>query len=218
METAQIANAIKELYSMSIKLSEFEKDHAKFMDVIKSLDRGYLEREKLKLADNSINYKGILNPVNFAKYVIIDKILANQSVDIALLDEIKRNITAINTDYFRDYPDFKEPMLRQERKDFFHSWTNFTILFYVYYDQHKDEVNSALSDIAEHLKTRLNLPDTKATINGFGWNHNYGGSTCWLALYPADRKGHKESYQIYMGIEANNKVAYGVETGSKSVS
>lgn len=214
MKPVEISNAIKELCGIANKLKEFEDDHAKFLEVIKALDRSYLEMEQSKFANDSINHKGILNPVNFVKYVIIDKILSNQNVNIDLLNEIQQNILVINTDYFRDYPDFKEPMLRQEKKNFFRVWTNFSILFYIYYDQYKDKVKSTLSDIAEHLKTRLNLRDAKATPKGFDWNNKYGSSSCWLVLYPADRKNHKDSYQIYMDIQPQNKINYGIETGA----
>jgi flagellar biosynthesis GTPase FlhF len=214
MEKEKLSAEINKLSDLANKLHSFEEDPNAFLEVIKNLDRSYLEEEHANFKEYSTDSKNILKPVNFAKYIILDKILKNKDVKLSLLDEIKKKIEQKDVDYFKDYPDFKESILNQEDKKFFQSWKNFNILFYVFYDQYKDDVKSILTDIAEHLKENLNLKDAKSTINGFGWNNAFGTSDCWIALYPYTRKSHKDSYQIFMRVYANNRLIYGICNGS----
>lgn len=215
MEPTELSNAIKILCDMSNRLQVFMDDHAAFLEAIKRMDRGFLQIEWKKLSEHSISSKGILKPVNFVKFVVVDLILNNRNINIELLEEIKKHILEKNTDYFKEYPDFKEALDSMESKNYFQSWDNFKILFYVYFDHIKEKINPLISDIAEHLKLTLNMKDSKATLNSFGWNQNFGGSDCWIALYPPYAKSHQEAYQIFLRIYPSNKLVYGVASGSK---
>jgi len=215
MDSNEFSDAIKEICNMSNRLAGFQENHASFLDAIKALDREYLQEELGKLADHSITGKGVLRPVNFVKYVVVDRILRNQEIGIELIEEIKEHVLSKDTDYFKDYPDFKEALSNMEAKNFFKSWDNFKILFFVYYDRYKYRVKPRLSSIAEHLKITLNMKDSNVTVNDFGWNQNFGGADCWIALYPADKTSHKEAYQIFLRVNPKNNLKYGVVSGSE---
>jgi len=184
MDKPVLSSKIKELCNLANKLYGFENNYESFLVAIKELDRAYLEVELEKFREGSVNWQGVLKPVNFIKFLVIHRVLKGQEVSLELIDEIKKGILERNADYFIDYPEFKEAILRlEEGKNFFRQWNSvFKILFYVYYDQYKDKVNSILVEIAEHFKTTLNMKESKTTTNGFGWNNNYGSSDCWIAL------------------------------------
>ncbi len=217
MDKTVLVSKIKGLSNLANKLHGFENDEDGFLVAIKGLDKKYLKGELEKFREGSISWKGVLKPVNFLKFLVIDKILSDADVSLGLIDEFKKRILKLDVDYFKDYPDFKEPMLRLEKgKNFFHQWNNvFKILFYVYYDQHKDEIISILTEVSEHFKTILNMKDSKTTINGFGWNNNYGCSDCWIALYPPDRDSHQKAYQIFFRVFPGTEVVYGMINGAK---
>ncbi len=217
MDKAVLVSKIKELSNLANKLHGFEDDEESFLVAIKGLDRKYLEGELEKFREGSISWNGVLKPVNFLKFLVIDKVLDDKDVSLEIIDEFKDRILKLDVDYFKDYPDFKEAMLKLEKgKNFFWQWNNiFKILFYVYYDQHKDSVNSSLTEIADHFKTVLNMKDSKTTINGFGWNNNYGSSDCWIALYPPDRDSHQKAYQIFLRVNPVNELVYGMTNGAK---
>lgn len=217
MDKVTLVSKIKELCDYSNRLHVYEENENSFLEAIKGLDRKYLIGERDKFRDSSINGQGVLKPVNFLKFIVIDNILNGKDVSLDMIDEFKARILKRDVDYFRNYPDFKEAMLQlEEGKNFFHQWSNiFKILFYVYYDQYIDEVDASMTEISEYFKTAFNMKDCKSTVNYFGWNNNYGSSDCWIALYPSDRNGHQEAYQIFLRINPGNKVIYGMYNGSK---
>mgnify|MGYP001567260041 CR=1 FL=1 len=217
MERTELNAKIKEICAISNRLHGFEENEESFLEAIKGLDRKYLTVERDKFSEGSLNWQGVLKPVNFLKFLVIDSILNGKAVSLKLIDELKVKILARDADYFRDYPDFKEAMLKlEEGKNFFHQWNNiFKILFYVYYDQYKDGIITSMTEISEHMKTVLNMKDCKTTVNGFGWNNNYGSSDCWIALYPSDRDTHRRAYQIFLRINPVNKVVYGMGSGDE---
>ncbi len=216
MDKAVLASKIKGLCDYSNRLNSFENDEESFLTAIKGLSRKYLTGELDKFRDDSINWKGVLKPVNFLKFLIIDNILKEKNVSLDMISQFKDKILNRDVDYFKDYPDFKEAMLKlDEGKDYFRSWNNiFKILFYVYYDQYKNEVTASLTEISDHLKVVLNMKDCKTTLNGFGWNQNFGGSDCWFAFYPPDRDSHRTSYQLFLSIKPDYKVNYGMWSGA----
>ena len=76
----------------------------------------------------------MLNSVDFVKFLVIDEILKREDVSLDLIDELKKRILGRDTDYFKDYPDFKEAILKlEEGKNVFRQWNKvFRILFYVW--------------------------------------------------------------------------------------
>ena len=217
MDKTVFASKIKELCDLSNRLHSFEEDEESFLAAIKNLDRPYLQIEAERFRENSIGWDKVLKPVNFIKFLVIDKILAGNDLTLADISALKEEVLKRDTDYFKDYPDFKDAMLKlEEGKNFFRQWASvFRILFYVYYNQYKDKISELLTEISEHLKISLNMKDAKTTVNGFGWNNNYGGSDCWIALYPSTSSSHQKAYQIFLKINPDNKVVYGMTTGEK---
>jgi 5-methylcytosine-specific restriction protein B len=208
---------IKKICDLANKLHDFSEDDSQFLDAIKSLDRAYLIEERDKFKENSIAHDNTLKPVNFIKFIVLDKLLNGENLSVEKIDEFKNKLVDLDSDYFKEYPTFKEPMLKKKRgKNFFHSWNNlFKTLFYIFYDQYKDEVKDILTDFANYLKEQLNMMDSKLTVNGFDWNNNFGTDRCWIALYPNDRENHQKAYQIFIGIYPNLEIKYGMMPGSE---
>jgi hypothetical protein len=108
MESNEVLEKLKEISLISNKLGEFEKDHEHFLGVIKNLDEKYLRTAHEKFQSLSTDSKGKLKPVNFVKFIVLDRILKGHPISITKIDEIKSNIEDANFDYFKDYPDYKD--------------------------------------------------------------------------------------------------------------
>ncbi len=217
MEDEEFETIIKGISDLSIDLSKFKKDNSLFLEKIKNMDRKYLEKEKTQFMANSTSSKGVLRPVNFLKFITLNKILSGEEINVDSIKDIKNKISKYEFDdvVFKDYSTFREAMLKykQENKDSLKSWKDiFKILFYIYYDNYKDDIQERLTRISESLKKDLNLVDTNASINGFGWNQNFGDTRCWLALYPQSIKKHNDAYQIFISI-TEGSIEYGLFKG-----
>ena len=67
MDKAGLVAKIKELCDYSNRLHSFEEDENGFLEAIKNLDMKYLTVEQDKFREDSINWQGVLKPVNFLK-------------------------------------------------------------------------------------------------------------------------------------------------------
>jgi len=214
MNNIEFKNIITPIMDVSKRLSEFEEDEQLFLTTIKNLDSDYLERMKIKYKKDAIDLKGGLKPVNFLRYIIVDKILKKDIINIETINQFKELIRNKDVSLLTNYSDYKDAINKFGEKDSFKVWSNFRILFYIYYNKYKDEgiINSNLSEIIKILQESLDLENTNISINEFDWNQNFGTSKSWIALYPKNIKKHKDAYQIFMSFE-NNKIKYGLYPG-----
>jgi len=216
MNQEEILKEIKSVCGVAKILYEFENSDEAIIEAIKNMNNDYLDKERNKFRNDSIGSNGKLKPVNFIKYVMVDRFLNGKEMNLTVLKNLKSAIINKKISEFNDYPDFAEALTNAENKIFFQVWDNaFKTLFFVYYDMYKDKISNSLLNISEYLKSLLDLKNAKVTLNGFGWNNNFGNSNCWIALYPQQYTTHKKAYQIFLSIDGKGSIKYGVNSGSE---
>lgn len=181
--------AVSYLHNSAKRLHNFKGNPSEFLEVIKQLDRTYLQTQHS-------NYKNT-EKVNRIRYEILDAILSGQDPSLEDVQKIEKRVS-------RDY-----------EKDILHAWNDFTILFPIYYNQYKEKIKSEMKKI--HAVIRDTFKDQSfhkdKAIFDFMGPQNFGSSRCWLAVYPTEKKSHKEAAQLFLMIDEVN-IAYGYNLGS----
>ncbi len=96
---------LKEIMNFAEKYYKFFTDPNLFIEEIKKMDPEFLKEQRKKYEDWSTYKNGKrLAPVNFVRYLILDKLLNDDKVDITLIEEIEKKIISGDKDYFKDYP------------------------------------------------------------------------------------------------------------------
>lgn len=190
-ENQDIEQIIIDLFEMSRKLTEFKNDNNKLLDEINKMDRN----DSL-LFDFYQRY----SKVRGLRYYIVNKI--SQGINITF-EDIERKKEEINSEF--------------PNRNVFRNWSNFAILFELYYKKYRDSVNGKLRKLHTFLRDQLKLDFNKTeSIKGFDWNQQFGTTGCWVALIPEYLRDHKESVQLFIAINYNdspNKIEYGLYYG-----
>lgn len=179
------------IHAHAVKLHDFEQDIVSFLIYITNLDRSYLAKiaEKYKLGDK----------INKVRYLVADRVLKENVITLAQLEEIKMEVDNSNS------------------KDIFKAWNNFRILFPFYYDAYKDQFMLQLQKLHLAIRSIEEFKDTifeeKNNIVDFRGAQNFGGSTCWLAVYPKAKATHKDAWQLFMHIDSQG-IEFGLFAGS----
>ncbi len=218
MEELNFKNAILSLYNFAIDFKRFEEDPATLVDVIRKFSKEEIEKQ----AQGFSNYIGKSNQpfvINFIRYVILDKILKNIKVSVNIINELIENIDNVNQDYFNEYPRFRDALPNRGEKAIMAQWTEFAILYQIYYNLHKNEIkknmNIVQNSILNFLKTEvLIMGGWAAKITDFKGPRNFGASHVWFSFYPEkDFANHKEAFQIFLRISSKH-IQYGIAKGS----
>lgn len=182
----------KYLVNNAIMFNSFRQDLDKFLTEIKKLDKDYLEGLRYKYEDDE--------KINKVRFIILDRILSEKSINV---DEIKRIAEEVNRDY---------------DKNILKNWSEFNILFQLYYDRIKNRIRYIMDEMHKILRERMKqkYPETlikeNDAIKDFSWKQNFGGDSCWLSLYPQGRKTHKDAAQLTLFI-SGEKIEYGLNLG-----
>ena len=186
-----VESAVEYLYGMAIELNEFKQSPKLLLNYINNLDK-----EKLKELQDIYRKS---KKVNKIKFTLVDQLLEDNPVSMAEFEEIKAKIK------------------KENDKDILRSWTNFTIMFQLYYHHKKDKVEQELGKIHKAIRNFEELSEMEFHIdkilNGFSWNQHFGGSRSWLAVYEKKYPSHKNAPQLTIGISEEG-VDYGLFYGS----
>jgi 5-methylcytosine-specific restriction protein B len=142
-------------------------------------------------------------PVNLLRAEIARRLLQDQVINEALVNEIKTKIRTKDVEYFNHY---KESFLKQLqdyelfKRDLFANWQNPWSIFhsFFYRGKIKETVLNYLEQIAKDLLTKLDLKDYIIHTVDFQGASNFGSTLSWLALYPITKDSHKDSYQFFI--------------------
>ncbi len=180
-----------EIYELSKKLKKFKDDTEVFLEEIGSLDTNYL---KMYVEENKEKEK-----INLIRYRVVEKIVNNNKIALNEFEKIKNEVA------------------EKYDKNILQSWSDFNILFGIYYKQIKEEIKNKLNEIAEYLNNFL-INNGKESCNyvvkDFLWNQGFGGDHSWFALYPNFKEGFKESYQLSLAFKGD-EIVYGLGYGDK---
>ena len=183
--------SIKYLYNFSERVTRFREDNNKLLETIIKMDKN----EIFKLQNL---YKG-REKVREMRYYILNNIYQSGTIS------------------FEDIEKEKEAINNKHKTNVFQPWSNFSILFELYYKKFKETVKNHLKII--HLFFRENLDEKfnpNKTFNGFDWNNSFGTTNCWIALFPEDFKDHKDCVHLLFIINyaKERKIEYGLYFGS----
>ncbi|MBO1511130.1 AAA family ATPase [Metabacillus bambusae] len=188
----KVESAVEYIHTIAKKLDRFSKNDQEFLDTIKQLNREDLlkSREIYRRATK----------VNKIRFRLLDQILEKNQLYTAEMEKIKREVNDEN------------------EKNILQAWTNFTILFQIYYDSIKEKVHHELSTIHQAIRNiddvaSVELEENKV-INGFNWKQNFGDSESWLAVYPTNKKSHKVAAQLFVSIDEKG-IRFGLLYGSE---
>jgi 5-methylcytosine-specific restriction enzyme B len=166
-----------------------------------------------------------LQPVNLLRAEIARRILDGESVTQETVDTIKDRIRTKDNQYFSHLSPNLLADLEQyplTGRDLFANWQKpWTVLhvffFHGKWGTEKENVDVYLDRIGRDLLTRLELPDYTAHTVDFWGPNNFGQTSCWIALYPAIKTSHKDSYQLFLLLssapEAGMVVGHALQEG-----
>ncbi|WP_121615363.1 AAA family ATPase [Virgibacillus halodenitrificans] len=188
----KLESAVEYLYKDAEKLSRFKQDDTVFIEAIKQMDQEILENKR-ELYRNQEKIRKI-------RFKILDYYLTNNELTVDDIEHIKEEISS------------------QYDTNILQAWTNFTILFQIYYDSIKEKVKMMLENIRnamENMKVVTDLGiELDSSLNGFEWKQNFGDTECWLAVYSKELKSHKLAAQLFISISEKG-VRFGLDYGSQ---
>ncbi|MEI3605038.1 hypothetical protein SPD48_04995 [Pseudogracilibacillus sp. SE30717A] len=122
----KVESAVEYLYDLSVKLRNYKKNAAEFLEEIKRLDKDIL-RERRAFYRNKIK-------INLIRFELLDKVLTEGNITITDLEQIKNEVKAAYD------------------KDILKSWNNFTILFQIYYAFKRKKVQVELETVHQAIR------------------------------------------------------------------
>ena len=188
----KVESAMDYLLELSTELGKFERDQKLMLETIAGMDPEILEQVSDQYRNNG--------KVNLIRHQIVEKILEDGSLTVEEMDLIKRDIST-----------------KYDTK-ILNSWSDFSILFQLYYFDKKKKVQRELTKIHrairnfEELKGRKFVEDK--VLNGYSWNNQFGTSRCWLAVYEAEYVNHRSAPQLFVAIDPNG-IEYGLHNGDE---
>jgi|GEM_PF-1773559 len=189
-EQIKVESAIDYLFDLSTKLGQFENDQELMLLQIADMDPEILE----KLSDQYRNNE----KVNLIRYKIIEMILEDGTVSIEDMNFIKQDV------------------IKKYETKILNSWSDFSILFQLYYFDKKQKVQIELTKIHRAIRQFEELKDLSfvedKVLNGYSWNNQFGTSRCWLAVYQTEHASHREAPQLFLAIDPHG-IEYGLHNG-----
>lgn len=188
----KIEGAVEYLFDLAKKIHYFKGHLGEMLDSISKISPEMLSayREKYR---NEEKVKQI-------RFIVLDKLIEEGSLSVSELEEIKERVSV----------KYETNILK--------SWTNFTILFELFYMDKKLKVKEEQRKIHESIQrfdafNELKFVEGKV-LNGFNWNQHFGGSECWLAVYEEKYSSHRIAPQLFVSID-EEKIRYGLLHGDQ---
>jgi len=189
-EEAEINNIIRKLCELSEDLAKFKENDEEFLEEIKHIDKSNI----LEL----MNYYKGKQKVRELRYYILERVYNNRQISLEDIEQKKEEINL-------KYP-----------TNVFHAWSNFSILFELYYRRFRENVREYLQKIHKFFRERIDYsfnPDK--TLMAFDWNQNFGDAACWILLIPDFFDDHKSCARLSFVIDysSEKKIRFGLNYG-----
>ncbi len=188
----KVESAVEYLFELAKKIHYFKGHPDEMLKSISEISTEMLEvtREKYR---NEEKVKQI-------RFIVLDKLMEDGALSVSELEEIKERVSV----------KYDTNILK--------SWTNFTILFELFYIDKKLKVKEEQRKIHEAIQRFEALNGLKfvegKVLNGFNWNQHFGGSECWLAVYEEKYSSHRIAPQFFVSID-EEKIRYGFLHGDQ---
>lgn len=144
-------------------------------------------------------------PVNLLRAEFARQLLNGFEVGKETVEEVKKKIRERDLDYFAHLaPEFLAQITEYKttKRDLFANWQKDWSVFYtfLYRDKVKETVQIYLEQIGKQVLQDLELRDYTAHWVDFQGASNFGGSHCWMAIYPQNKASHKDAHQLFFQI------------------
>lgn len=234
MNNLELIEKLKEIMAFAEKYQKFFENPSLFIGEIKNMNPVFLKEQRDKYEDWSTYRNGTrLAPVNFVRFLILDKLINGKEVNIELIEEIERKIIFKDKNYFNAYSNhlvaldnldlYLEEKKIKDKDNIFKTYSNaFRILFQIHYNFYNDkfilefdEISRFIRDDCLKLKDKLNFSNVS-----FSGSNNLGSTSCWIAFYPKINEKHQNSYQLFIRISPKgdrypeSSIIYGLTSGS----
>lgn len=187
-----VESAVDYIFEQAVILREFEENQEQMLNVITNIDPKILEQLRNQYRNSE--------KINLIRYKLIEEILENGSASLSNLNTIKEEIRV------------------KYDTNILNSWSNFSILFQLYYFDKKKKVQDELGKIHQAIRRFEELKDRKfvenKVLNGFSWNNQFGTSRCWLAVYEVEYPNHRPAPQLFVAIDSEG-IEYGLHFGDQ---
>ena len=188
---------------------ELAKQYKHYVDDPEALFQALYELDQSILEAVAVEYgntESTFQPVNLLRAELARLLLEETKVTLETVEDVKERIRTKDTAYFSHLPDHYVRALEKypvTRRDLFANWQKpWTVLhvffFHGKWGAEKENVDLYLDRIGRDLLRQLNLPDHTVHAVDFWGPNNFGQSYCWIALYPAIKTSHKDSYQFFL--------------------
>ena len=188
---------LKHIRNKARELRKYRDSTEEFLETIKQMDSDYLSRQRDQY-ENEEKIKRV-------RFEILERILSDEEeINKEKIGEIAESVNE----------SYEENILQ--------NWSEFTILFHIYYNFIKDQIKYILNETHDILRVKMedrlsgeniNFKERKA-VKGFDWNNYYGTDRCWLALYPEEEDSHSGTAQLFLSI-SGREIEYGLYIGEK---
>ncbi len=192
------------LQNLANQYHAYVEDPEALYQALNKLEKPALQEIAAQYGDPERNFQ----PVNLLRAEAARRLLDGQSIENALVEEIKQRIRDKDTAYFAGH--YRPELLQQlqaypmGKRDLFANWQKPWNIFHVFL--YRGEVRATtqlyLDQLARQLLEDLTLPDyTFHTVDFFGPS-NFGSDYAWLALYPDTKNSHQDAHQFFLEIGA----------------
>ena len=149
-------------------------------------------------------------PVNVLRAEISRRLLEDQNIDEALVEEIKQRIRDKDKEYFSHLSAGLLNQLTEYQigtRDMFANWQKHWTVFHVFFYKGVvlETTQLYLQQIAMQLLVDLDLKEYQYHYVDFYGANNFGSEICWIALYPDNKLSHKDAYQFFSEISTTPK-------------
>lgn len=179
MDNQKLSNGFKNVYNI-LKIFRIAKEDnwQIFVDELNKIDKSLLDKQ--------IEYYNKDN----------EKV---KKIRIDILNKLKKwNIS------LSDVEEIKEQEKKNYDYNILKSWTNFSILYSLFYFYHKETINTFFTELNEELIEDLWIKnDVDIKVIGFEWAQNFWLDGFWTAIYHNSHKSQKTALQ--MNIDACKK-------------
>lgn len=188
----KVESAVEYIHTEAKKLNRFSSSDLEFLEVIKRLNQKFLKERREAYRNDE--------KVNKIRFQFLNRYLEKEQYDLDDLERVKSEVS------------------KQYDTNILQSWSNFNILFHIYYQAIKEKVTYLLTSIHQAIR---NLTEFEGidfvqdrAIFDFNGSRNLGCSRCWLAVYPKEKQTHKEAAQLFFAIDEKG-IEYGLYYGTE---
>lgn len=200
MKQSEINSLIHSLNEISKKMASFQDDEQllyKFVNnlSVSKLEFLYQEYENKNFKDIR-HYKRYQGVKDCRKY-LLERLLHGKKVNENIM-EIARILV------------MKNAKKLGHKREIFHSWKNWSILYTFFYNLHKEMVYLRVERFVQKIIIDLNLEGyVKYHIVDFNGAQNFGNRRIWFAIYNKTHLSQRTANQIFFYIK-ENEVRYGL--------